>query len=96
MTEPDAHFERFAETRKAPVCGCGGYLKPATISFGQSLRAEDLQRAAAAVEKTDLAVALGSTLSVYPAATCLGRSTYPGYEVSETTNQPLASASRAA
>ena len=68
LTDPRAHFERFAETRQAPLCGCGGYLKPATISFGQSLRVEDLQRAAKAVETTDLAIALGSTLSVYPAA----------------------------
>lgn len=68
VSEPGAHFERFAETRTAPVCACGGYLKPATISFGQSLRTDDLRRAARAVEETDLAISLGSTLSVYPAA----------------------------
>jgi len=28
----------------APDCPCGGYLKPDTISFGQSLREEDLHR----------------------------------------------------
>ena len=43
-------------------------LKSATISFGQSLRDSDLERAAAAAAKADLVVALGSTLSVYPAA----------------------------
>ena len=43
-------------------------LKSATISFGQSLRASDLERAAAAAVKADLVLALGSTLSVYPAA----------------------------
>ena len=68
LSEPAAHFELFAETRKAPVCVCGGYLKPATISFGQSLRADDMRRAAQAAEETDLAISLGSTLSVYPAA----------------------------
>jgi NAD-dependent deacetylase len=68
LTEPDAHFEFFAQTRTPPVCSCGGFLKPATISFGQNLREEDLVRAAAAVADCDLAVALGSTLSVYPAA----------------------------
>ena len=43
-------------------------MKPATISFGQNLRNEDLERASQAAEKADLVVALGSTLSVYPAA----------------------------
>src|SRR6185295_16565464 len=43
-------------------------LRSATISFGQSLRAADLDRAAAAALQADLVVALGSTLSVYPAA----------------------------
>ena len=67
-SDPDAHFELFAETRNAPDCSCSGFLKPATISFGQNLRPDDLRRAAEAVEESDLAIALGSTLSVYPAA----------------------------
>ena len=67
-SDPDSHMRRFAETGQPPVCGCGGYLKPATISFGQNLDPDDLERAAAAVRDTDFVVALGSTLSVYPAA----------------------------
>jgi NAD-dependent deacetylase len=67
-SDPGPHMDRFAATRRPPVCGCGGLLKPATISFGQALRADDLQRAARAVEKCDLVLALGSTLSVYPAS----------------------------
>ncbi len=67
-SDPVAPMQRFEDTRKAPVCGCGGYLKPATISFGQNLDPDDLQRATAAAGETDLVVALGSTLSVYPAA----------------------------
>jgi NAD-dependent deacetylase len=43
-------------------------LKSATVSFGQSLRAADLERATAAAIDADLVLALGSTLSVYPAA----------------------------
>ena len=65
---PDAHFERFKATNTAPRCECGGLLKSATISFGQSLHAADLDRAAASARRADLVVALGSTLSVYPAA----------------------------
>ena len=67
-TDPEAHFEQFRKTRRPPVCECGGFLKPATISFGQNLRNEDLERAEAAANAADLVVALGSTLSVHPAA----------------------------
>ena len=67
-SDPAAHFARFRETRRAPRCACGGLLKAATVSFGQSLRASDLERAAHAAAQADLVVALGSTLSVYPAA----------------------------
>ena len=45
-TDPDPHFEYYGRTGKAPVCHCGGFLKPATISLGQSLRPTDLQAAA--------------------------------------------------
>jgi NAD-dependent deacetylase len=65
---PDAHFESFRRERRTPRCACGGFLKSATISFGQDLREGDLERAFAAADRSDLAVALGSTLSVYPAA----------------------------
>ena len=47
---------------------CGGILKSATISFGQSLVAEDLFRAEAAAATCDLLLAVGSTLAVFPAA----------------------------
>lgn len=67
-TDPTPHFESFRSTGEPPVCGCGGFLKPATISFGQQLRSEDVGRAFAAAEACDLVVALGSTLSVTPAA----------------------------
>jgi len=67
-TDPDPHFDFFRSHRKPPLCECGGYLKPATISFGQSLDPQVLVRAEEAAMHADLVVALGSTLSVYPAA----------------------------
>lgn len=67
-SDPESHFESFRKTRQPPVCACGGFLKPATVSFGQNLRAEDLERAEAGAKRADLVVALGSSLSVYPAA----------------------------
>lgn len=66
--DPEPHFEFFRIKRKPPLCDCGGFLKPATISFGQSLDPQVLEQAQQAAMKTDLVVALGSTLSVYPAA----------------------------
>ncbi len=65
LKESFAYFEKH---RKCPRCACGGYLKQATISFGQGLRPGDLVRAGAAADSCDLVVALGSSLSVYPAA----------------------------
>ena len=50
-----------------PECRtCGGILKSATISFGQSLVADDLGRAERAARECDLLLAVGSTLAVYP------------------------------
>ena len=67
-SDPAPHLEAFKTTRRPPRCACGGLLKSATISFGQPLRTTDLERAAAAAAKADLVLALGSTLSVFPAA----------------------------
>ena len=67
-SDPEPHFEFFRANRKPPKCDCGGFLKPATISFGQSLDPYVLERAREAATQSDLVVALGSTLSVYPAA----------------------------
>ena len=66
--DPEPHFESFRRTRRPPLCDCGGFLKPATISFGQSLDARELDRASHAAMEADLVVALGSTLFVQPAA----------------------------
>ncbi len=67
-SDPEAHFQAFRKTGKPPTCDCEGFLKPATISFGQSLRARDLDRATVAARRCDLVIAMGSTLSVHPAA----------------------------
>ena len=51
-----------------PCRSCGGVLKSATISFGQGLVQDDLQRAELAARDCDLLLAIGSTLGVYPIA----------------------------
>jgi NAD-dependent deacetylase len=61
--------ERLDAGEPDPDCpDCGGILKSATISFGQSLVFEDLMRAETLARECDLLLALGSTLSVYPVA----------------------------
>lgn len=52
-----------------PECrSCGGILKSATISFGQSLVPEDLDAARRAAESCDLFLAVGTSLQVFPVA----------------------------
>jgi NAD-dependent deacetylase len=65
----DHALDRVKQGEEDPPCvECGGILKSATISFGQALVPDDLIRAEAAAEACDLLLAIGSTLSVYPAA----------------------------
>lgn len=62
-------LERVAAGEEDPPClACGGILKSATISFGQSLVPSDLARAEEAARACDLLLAVGTSLGVYPAA----------------------------
>ena len=62
-------LDRVRNGEEDPACKtCGGILKSATISFGQSLVQEDLQRALAAADNCDLLLAIGTSLTVYPIA----------------------------
>ncbi len=57
-----------------PAClECDGILKSDTISFGQALVPEVIDRALLVSEECDLLLAVGSTLSVFPAANCVPR-----------------------
>jgi NAD-dependent deacetylase len=52
-----------------PPCGtCGGILKSATISFGQSLDPHVIDRAMRAAHGSDLLLVIGTSLQVYPVA----------------------------
>ena len=55
-----------------PPCEvCDGILKSDTISFGQALVPDVIERAMAACRVCDVLLAVGSTLGVYPAAGCV-------------------------
>jgi NAD-dependent protein deacetylase/lipoamidase len=61
--------QRFeAQSGRAPDCSCGGFIKTATISFGQSMPADAMQRAEQLTMQCDLFLAIGSSLVVWPAA----------------------------
>ncbi len=62
-------LQRVQAGEEDPECKlCGGILKSATISFGQSLVREDLERAQMAAANADLLLAVGTSLGVYPIA----------------------------
>ncbi len=60
---------RWERGEREPRCdGCGGWLKPATISFGQAMPEKEMQRASREAERAALMLVVGSSLQVYPAA----------------------------
>ncbi|MBZ0139232.1 MAG: Sir2 family NAD-dependent protein deacetylase, partial [Pseudorhodoplanes sp.] len=61
-----ARFEAAGE--QPPECACGGYIKTATVSFGQAMPAAAMARAEALADTCDLFIAIGSSLVVWPAA----------------------------
>jgi NAD-dependent deacetylase len=65
----EATLDRVRAGEDDPRCmTCGGILKSATISFGENLVADDLERAQMGAARADLFLALGTSLGVYPAA----------------------------
>ena len=62
-------LERVRAGESDPTCGtCGGILKSDTISFGQALVPEVIERALRVATEADVMLAIGTTLQVYPAA----------------------------
>jgi NAD-dependent protein deacetylase/lipoamidase len=58
----------FLADQSLPECAaCGGFVKTATISFGQAMPQEAMRRATAAAA-CDLFLTIESSLTVYPAA----------------------------
>jgi NAD-dependent deacetylase len=60
--------QRLAAGDEAPECGCGGFLKPDTISFGQAMPAAEVEKAVALSRESTFFMVVGSTLVVQPAA----------------------------
>ena len=60
--------QKFEAAGHAPDCRCGGYIKTATVSFGQAMPTAAMQRAEQLARDCDLFLAIGSSLVVWPAA----------------------------
>lgn len=78
----DQALKRVSAGDPDPSClECGGILKSDTISFGQALVPEVIDRALQVSDECDLILAIGSTLSVFPAANCVPRAKAGGATV---------------
>jgi NAD-dependent deacetylase len=61
--------QSFAQSGRSPECTvCDGYIKTATVSFGQAMPEAAMRRAQALTDSCDLFLAIGSSLVVWPAA----------------------------
>ena len=61
--------QQFQELRQSPSCDeCDGWIKTATISFGQPMPEDKMIIAQAETLKADVFIVAGSSLSVFPAA----------------------------
>lgn len=75
-------LERVRAGEDDPSClVCGGILKSDTISFGQALVPDVIERAMRVSEQCDVMLAVGSMLSVFPAANCVPRAKAAGASV---------------
>jgi NAD-dependent deacetylase len=73
-----------------PCTDCGGILKSATISFGQQLVPEVIDRAMKAAGEADLLLAIGTTLQVYPIAGAVPRARAAGARIVIVNAEPTA------
>ncbi|MEP7300668.1 MAG: Sir2 family NAD-dependent protein deacetylase [Caldimonas sp.] len=74
-----------------PHClACGGILKSDTISFGQALMPEVIERAMMAAAEADLLLAVGTTLQVQPVAGMVPIAARAGAAIVIVNDQPTA------
>lgn len=74
-----------------PLClDCGGLLKSGTISFGQALVPEVIDRAFAEAARCDLLLCIGSTLTVHPVAMLPSAAAASGAKVVTINGEPTA------
>ncbi|MWG33591.1 NAD-dependent deacylase [Halomarina oriensis] len=67
-SDAEAVRERVRDGERPPRCDCGGLLKPDVVLFGEQLPVGAMQRAQSLARGADVFLAVGSSLSVEPAA----------------------------
>ena len=60
--------EHIRDTEGVPKCACGGTIKPDVVLYEEALDETCLTRAVDAIEKADVLLVCGTSLTVYPAA----------------------------
>jgi NAD-dependent deacetylase len=92
MNGPMQHvLDRVRAGEEDPACrDCGGILKSDTISFGQQLVPEVIERAMQAAGEADLFIAIGTTLQVYPVAGAVDLARSAGARIVIVNGQPTA------
>ena len=67
--QPADLYEQWHEGLATPTCdACGGFLKSANVSFGQSMPADAMRRAQEWSQRAEIFIVIGSSLQVQPAA----------------------------
>jgi NAD-dependent deacetylase len=90
-TPMQAALERVRAGSDDPPCEhCGGILKSDTISFGQALVPEVIERALRSASECDLLLAIGTTLQVQPVASMVPIAARSGARVVIVNDQPTA------
>ena len=90
-TPMQAVLQRVRAGETDPAClACGGILKSDTISFGQPLQPQVIERALDAARAADLLLAVGSTLQVLPVAGVVPLAREAGARIVILNQQPTA------
>src|SRR6266498_3008938 len=72
VADPEVRKKSWQSRLAHPACkDCGGILKSDTISFGQALAPEMIERAMRAAAEADLLLSVGTSLKVYPIASAV-------------------------
>ena len=58
-------------SKNIPKCTCGGIIKPNVVLYGESLPEKEYTNGLLAISKADMLIVLGSSLTVYPAASMI-------------------------
>ena len=86
-----AVLDRVRAGEEDPPCSaCGGILKSATISFGQQLVPEVIDRAMQAAQEAEVFLAVGTSLQVYPIAGALPAARAAGAKIVIVNAEPTA------